>query len=343
MPALLASTVVALSIGALAVACGNDEPAPPFEVNGTGTLEGLLFFDANRDGIFDPSAHDSVLGNVNVSLRERGTTSVIAGSTTSTNVAGRFTLTGLPVGTHDLVIDTTGIGNGVAFCQNPIPVTIYVNEPQFSNVAARAGCVITIAEAEAKAQGQTSTITGIVTARPNQISGTSGFWYIEDRTGGTQLFGLTGGRTIAVGDSVEVTGTLTTFSNELEFVAPGQINVLVPNVRTITPLVVTTKQAATPTTLNDPLLGRLVQVKKAQQKTAFTSGGGRNATFDDGSGAVTVRIESGLVTNSADVTTTFPLTTPGKCYDITGILRNFTSGPQLTPRSLSEMVEVPCT
>lgn len=333
----------ALSLSVLLSACADGEPAPPFEVDGSGTLEGLLFLDVNRDGIFDPSAGDRALSNVNVSLRERGGTAVIANATGKTNTVGRFLISGVPIGTHDLVVDTAGVGAGVAFCQNPIPVTIFLNESQFSNVAARAGCVITIAEAEAKAQGSTSTIAGIVTARPNQISATSGFWYIQDATGGTQLFGLLGGRTLAVGDSVEVTGTLTTFSNELEFIAPGQINVHVVGARTIAPTVVTTKQAGEPTSLTDPLLGRLVTVRKARQTNAFTAGGGRNATFDDGSGPVTVRIESGLVTTSADVTTRFPFVAPGKCFDITGILRNFSTGTQLTPRSLTEIVEVPCT
>ena len=333
---LLMAAAVALS------ACESGEPAPPFEVAGTGSLEGFLFFDANGDGLFDPSAGDRALNNVHLSLRERNTSSVIAGSTATTDSNGRFVLSGLPVGTHDLVIDTTGVGAGTAFCQNPLPVDIHLNETQFSEVAARAGCVISIADAEKKAAGSVVTVAGIVTARPNQISASSGYWYIEDATGGTQLFGIAlGGHTIAVGDSVEVTGTLSLFSGELE-ISNGQVNSYAAAVRQIQPVTVTTKQAADASDPTANLQGRLIKISKARQTSEFSAGGGRNATFDDGSGAITVRIESALVPTAGDVATTYPLTTPGKCYDITGILRDFSTGAQLTPRSLTEIVEVAC-
>src|SRR4051812_6009625 len=61
-----------------AAAC-NSETAPQFDLNKTGSLTGLLFFDANNDGRFDPSSGDSLLKNVKVSVLERGTTSTLAG------------------------------------------------------------------------------------------------------------------------------------------------------------------------------------------------------------------------------------------------------------------------
>ena len=58
-----ASTVVAL---ASALAACDAKTAPLFEPQGTGTLEGFIFFDADRNGIFDPSAGDSALRNVRI-------------------------------------------------------------------------------------------------------------------------------------------------------------------------------------------------------------------------------------------------------------------------------------
>jgi len=331
--AVLAAVVVAAS------ACDSGDPAPPFEVTGTGSLQGLLFFDANGDARFDPSSGDTVLKNVPLALFERGTTTQI-GTGVTTDANGRFSITGVPVGTLALAIDTAGMGGQPAFCENPIPVTIFLNEAQFSNIAGRPGCVITITAAEQKPQGSSVTITGIVTATPGQISASSNYWYVQDATSGVELFGIAlGGRTIALGDSVEVTGTLTTFQNELE-ISNGTLGRHVPNVRQVQPVTVTTRQAATPTSLSDPLLGQLIRLVKAQQTSGYTGGAGRNATLDDGTGPVTIRIESAILSDTAAIDTRFAV---GKCYDAVGILRNFSTGPQFTPRSLNEVVEVPCT
>ena len=119
--ALAASAAIAM------VACDSGEPAPPFEVNGTGSVQGLLFFDANGDGLFDPSSGDSALKNVRVGLYQRGTSTLISGTQVNTDASGRFNITSVPVGTLSLFIDTAGIGNLVKFCQNPVPVDVLKN------------------------------------------------------------------------------------------------------------------------------------------------------------------------------------------------------------------------
>src|SRR5688572_27581477 len=129
-------------------ACEDDLP-PVFEVPGTGNVEGLVFLDADRSGTYDPSAGDRLLNNVNVRLVERGTNQTLARGQARSDSTGRFNITGVQVGTHQLVIDTAGVGAGVSFCQNPIPVTINVSETLFQQIGARGGCVITISEAEA--------------------------------------------------------------------------------------------------------------------------------------------------------------------------------------------------
>jgi len=193
--------LAALVVGTVS-AC-DDEVPPVFEVPGTGAIEGLLFVDANRDGKYDPSAGDRLLPNVKVRIQERGTTQVLAGATGTTNATGRFEILSVPVGTHDLVIDTTGVGAGAFFCQNPMVISVFLNETQYQEVAARGGCIVTIAEAEQSATGKSVTIRGVATTIPGQLDATR--LYVQDETGGIRVQGLTAG-SVALGDIVEVSG-----------------------------------------------------------------------------------------------------------------------------------------
>jgi hypothetical protein len=266
----------------------------------------------------------------------RGTTAVLAGADTHTDSAGRFTFTNLPAGTQSLQIDTTGAGTTVAFCTNPVPVSIYPNETAFVAVDGRGGCVISIEAAELAPLGSHVTVTGTVTATVAQIS--TGQAYLEDGTGGIQLFSPTG-PSFQIGDVIEVTGTLTSFSNETEL-SPVAVNKVTPGTPLV-PVVATTQAAAASAgDMRANLQGRLIQLKAAKLIDNFSTGAGRNAQIDDGSGALAVRFDSHVVADTTVLKTTF---SAGKCYDWTGILKAFTSpGVELFPRTLSDVVEVPC-
>ncbi len=329
--ALLASLVV--------VAGCEKDPAPPFVVEGVGALEGVVFYDADRNGAFDPSAGDSAVAGARLVVRERGTDQTLSGGEATSDVGGRFSVASLPAGTHDLFLDTTSVAAGVAFCQNPSPVTIAIDLVRFAPVAGREGCVIAIADAEALTEGEFVTIQGLVTAAPGQIR--SEATYLEDASGGTQVFdGTFLNLGIEVGDRIEISGTLSSFAGEFEIVG-AQLNAIDKAFAVPVPATVTTAEiAAAGAPPTAPLQGRFLMVLKAQQTTAFTGGGGRNASFDDGSGAMEVRIEVGVIANAGDVATQFP---PGKCYDITGALGSFNAVAQLKPRTVADMKEVPCT
>jgi len=338
--------VLAAALVLGAVACA-DDPAQLFEVPGTGSLTGLVFLDADGDARFDPSAGDQALPGVRVRLQVRGTTEVISGAQAETNAAGRFTLASLPVGSHELAIDTVGMGaQGARFCQNPIPVNVFLREPQFQQVAARGGCLITIAEAEQQAPGSPATIRGVVISAPGQII--AGRMYLQDETGGIRLDNVqTGGATLAVGDEAEITGQLGT--NEQELVLTGGVlGAHVPGATTPEPLLVTTRQIADAgPTAADPLQGTLVVVRKARVTVAWgnNTGSSRNAVIDDGSGPVTVRIDTGVLftPNSADLGPALnALMGLDKCYDVIGIATSFRAGAQIFPRTTGDITEVPC-
>ena len=335
MSALHASRRWAAALFLAAAACSTS-PAPQFVVSGTGTLTGILFYDKDRSGTFDPSAGDSALKNIHLLVYTRGTTDVLANADTHTDSAGRFSIADLPAGTHSLQIDTVGNSALVAFCNNPLPVSIYISETSFVSVDGRGGCVITIQEAELKSLGTRVTVRGTVTATLGQIS--TGQAYVEDATGGIQIFSPTG-PTFAIGDVIEVSGTLAVFSNELEL-SGGTINTVSPGTPLVATDITTADASAAAGDQRANLQGRLVRVKAGKLLDAFTTGGGRNAVIDDGAGTLTVRIDSHVIADATTLPTTF---TVGKCYNWTGILKAFTTPPvELFPRSLSDVTEVPC-
>lgn len=326
--------------GAMMVTACEDETAPPFEVEGTGSMEGLVFFDADEDGVFTPTAGDSALANVEFLVRERSTDLVLSSSSTGAN--GRFLVEGLPLGTHDLFIDTLTVPGTIRFCQNPQPVTVYRSETTYEPVDGKSSCLVTIAEAEALASGaEFVTVAGVVTSSPGQITGPNMF--IQDETGGLLIFGgsLTG-LGIEVGDYVEVSGTIVQYYNTLELTNP-EIKAHIPDYGEADPELVTTAQVSAEGGLPTSFIqGLLVTVEAAELTVEFGGGGinERNAKINDGSGQAEIRVYDGLVEDAATLNTLFSV---GTCYDITGLVGEFSGTGQLYPRSLDDIVEVPCT
>jgi hypothetical protein len=333
----LAACVTLLSVAALA-AC-EAEPGPPFEIEGTGTLEGRVFLDAARDELYDPFADDALEG-VTVRVFERGTSRLLAGAQATTDEHGFFRITGLPPGTHDVLVDTATVAGRAAFCVNPVQVSIYRHEPTFRNVTGREGCVIPILEAKSRPVGEVVTVRGVVTVQPGQHRTQADNGYIQDNSSGIQLFNFTGN--LAVGDSVEVQGTRAVFNNELQL-TQARVLVHVPGPFDVDTFPRTAAQAlAAGLDQLNPDAGRLLVIRGAQIVSTF--GTGRNAAIDDGSlepgQRMEVRIEPGVNAQQGDaLTTMFP---QGNCYDITGVLGLFLSQPQIKPRSLADVVQVPC-
>jgi hypothetical protein len=325
----------ALALGfALLSACAED-PEPPFEVEGLGRLTGRLFFDADNNGQFTPLGGDTLLRNVAVEVRERGSSVVI--DETTTDASGTFAFDAVPPGTHDLfIVRDPNVTGTLVFCVNPLRTSVYRDETAFVTAAAKRGCVVRINVAEADTINAPVTVAGIVTAAQGTYR--SDNVYIQDPTGGILAFGIPGSAALVLGDSVEISGVLAQFNGELQInnpiVAPNRGAADVPDPAERTTGAIAAAVAAGGAKAPD--VGRLLVIRGAHVG-AFTSGGGRNAVADDGSGAIEVRLDGNVL--NVIPTTRFNQTS---CYDIIGVLGFFNGAPQLKPRIPSDVAEVAC-
>ncbi len=328
-------------LAALGLTACDDSVAPQFVVDGTGTVEGLLFLDVDNDEIFDPADGDQPVAGVGVAVRVRNTDEVLASATTGPD--GRFAISNVIVGTHDVFFDEASVPDGVFVCENPVSATVRIASPSFVGVPSRQACLIPILDVqEDAAAGDFVIVRGTVTASPSQFD--EGDMSIQDESGGIWLrAGNLEGLGIEVGDVIEVGGTVS-----LEFGALWLVGVdlrdQVADAGFIAPEETTTAAIAASGPLpRDPLQNRLVTVRAAQLTSAFDSGGERNATLDDGSGQTVIRVESVLSpSGGAGILTTTGMTV-GNCYDITGIVGAFFGTGQIFPRTVADIVEVPCS
>jgi hypothetical protein len=328
--------VTLLAVAALFAAC--EDVAPQFEIDGTGSVEGFLYFDADEDRVFDPSDGDSGLSDIGVSALVRSTDDVLASTTTGSD--GRFAIPGVAPGTIELLFDDSSVPEGVFICQNPVQTTVFIGEPAYTEVAARPACLVDILDVQETGQaGDFVIVEGIVTAFPGMFD--EGDGAIQDETGGIWLFdGTLEGAGLEVGDLVELGGTVSLAVESLQLTGV-EIREIVKGVGALTPEETTTGAIAAASDPRDPLQNRLVTVRAAELTTDFSSGGDRNANLDDGSGSTIIRVESGISDSGSAILTTLGMTV-GNCYDVTGIVGAFFGDGEIFPRSVADVVEVPC-
>lgn len=330
-------------LGALLLLSGClDDPAPPFEITGDGSVDGLAFFDSERTGVFDPSGGDTPLEGIRVEIRDRGTPRAFAGSQVQTGADGRFVVEGLPPGTHHVWVDETSLPEGVLLCQNPRSVSVYRLQAAGIEIIGEPVCLISIQEAKEAGVGTFVNIQGIVTATQADIR--SDYTYVQDGSAGIRVFGSLGAvaADLQRGDRITLTGEVGIFNNDLQLTGPS-VDAVEAGIGELAPQAVNTGTIVEIGADNrNALQGRLVVVRGAQLVRGFTTGGNRNGLIDDGSGATEVRIETGI-SGGGDETIRQNLGLEiGACYDITGVIGNFQGTGQLFPRDGADFVEVAC-
>lgn len=308
------------------VAACDTGPAAPFVIDEVGALEGLVFYDADRDGRFDPSAGDSLLSNVTVTVRERGTQRTLANGQAVTGAAGRFRIENLPLGTHHLYVDTAAlVSAGMRLCQNPLPASVYRNEDRFMTLNAVAACLINIAEAKTRPQGTPVVVRGVVTVR--QGAHRNDNFYLQDRTSGIQVFGIPA-LGLVVGDSVEVTGVMGAFNLEQQINNPvvsrlGEATALVE------PRLAVGRDVADIRWEGELL--RLENVEVTAVQTGTASGYNVNMRDEQGT-AFEIRVEGGLIPTIPQASWQV-----GARYDLVGVLGRFNALGQLKLRASNEV------
>jgi hypothetical protein len=325
-------TLVAAAAALLVSAACAADPDPQFNYTGTGALAGRLFYDADNNGAFTPLGGDTLLTGVKIEVRQRGDTAVVIDSA-RTDANGEFSFATLPAGTHDVFIVGDASTGALLFCQNPVPTSVYIDEQAFVSAPAKLGCVIRISAAEALVVGAPVTVAGVVTAGQGTYRTANDNIYMQDVTGGIQVFGIPAALALQPGDSIEVTGTLGVFRTELQIVTPTVAPNIVRGGAVPAPKE-TTAGALGALTATSADVGRLVVVRGVTVGT-FASG---NAPIADATGASQVRLDGRVA--SVIPTSTFEA---GTCYDITGVAGIFDGAAQLKPRSLADVAEVACT
>ena len=323
----------ALPAAALALGLAACEPdlAPPFEPEGTGSIAGRLFFDADEDGLFTPTRGDSVLVGVPVEVRQRGTEIVL--DETETAPDGSFEFDGIPVGTHDVYVVATSeeIGD-VVVCENPVAASVYRDDQAFVTPIGTVACIIDIAEAKELDPDELVLIVGTVTADPGVYR--SNNLYVQDETGGIQIFGNT--TDVDVGDVVEVRGLVDQFRSEIQLGGTPTVT-KVGEVTPPAPEVVDVGVLQGITDPTHPIVGALAKVEGVTVGEFTTSSSGADAEVTDATGTARIRLDQAAQARIG--VATFEA---GKCYDITGIVGIFDNATQLKPRFTSDIVEVTC-
>ncbi|QYR22682.1 5'-nucleotidase C-terminal domain-containing protein [Paenibacillus sp. sptzw28] len=217
-------------------------------------------------------------------------------------------------GTLSAYYTVPGIKSPTAF-ETAAPSDPNPNEPE----------LLTIAEAKARI-GQTVIVEGVVTADNAAIGGGKLSTYIQDATGGINVFQVDP-FDLHEGDLVRLTGKIAEYKGLTEIMpaAVSGIEVLESGKPLPAP------EAASIGTLSEALEGRLVKLKGfIQQVPGSPAGGGYNISLIDSDfKGTTLRVMEGSIPVS-DIQ-------PGKWYEITAIVSQYDSY-QLIPRKASDLV-----
>lgn len=190
--------------------------------------------------------------------------------------------------------------------------------------------VTPIATARAVGDGWIGTVRGNVTVPRGMISSsTSRSFNIQDSTGGIYVYPSSSSPTIALGDLVEVSGTIDNYNGLLEISPVTSVIRLGPGVP---PAAVITDTAAVGSNQ-----GKLVQV------TGTATWSGSPPTPGASNFSLTITDDSGPIVVYVYKTTGIDMRSfaSGDTIQITGLSYNFNGTPQIIPRYQSDIVDPP--
>jgi hypothetical protein len=193
------------------------------------------------------------------------------------------------------------------------------------------------------------TVAGIVTAAPG-VYRTNNL-YLQDATGGLQAFNVPGGTAsgIALGDSIEITGPLGQFGQELQVspvnsfrIVEASARVLPPRERTIAALFAEFEGengGNKSRSIGELIVLRGVRVAGLPANNATGSGTDFRLVQGEGEDAVQLAIRLDQAANTNIPVAEF---TGSECFDVVGILGYFSPNLQLKPRDVNDVTPVAC-
>jgi hypothetical protein len=302
-----------------------------------GSVNGVLYRDENGNSTFE-AATDFAAPGVGVQLFAGTTATGTAVATTNTSLTGNFTFAGVRPGTYTVLFDVpagvTVVGGATQ------QVTVAASTPATLLARFTGNLVIPIAQAKTRPVASSVTVEGVVTTTLGEFTSTgtppNGNIYVQDASGGVQVFGIPVSQGLVPGDSVRVTGTVGTFSGETQITTPGLTVVKLGTGTVPAPRLLTGAQLASRTGEGQLVRVNEITVTSVGAQATATSSFNVVGTTPDGT-SFTVRVEG-----RTNVERTAFLV--GETYNITGIAAAFTSGgttvEQLKPRSLADVARV---
>jgi len=167
--ALLAAMIVGL------VSCDYATDVQLLEISGTGVLFGTAYLDLNGSGAAD--AGDQPLKNASVQLTTPGSGNVVIAATTDT--LGGFVLTGVPVGTYDIGLSSSVLGDSLTAIGAGGSVTVALGDTTSFSIGATFP-TLSLAEVRAATPGRRVFALGV--ALNNRTASTDGTIHILDTT-----------------------------------------------------------------------------------------------------------------------------------------------------------------
>lgn len=304
---------------------GGDEG---LNIEDPGVVEGLVFFDANGNRIPDPA--DSPLADVGIRLLARATSDTIARAQTDAN--GFFRLRRVPVGTYDLAVAPTTIGDTVKVVGiDPAPVVVQPSDSVVATIAVSFE-LFSVEEARTLPAGSRVFVEGIAL----NSRGTFGDQSVH-LAGATAAIRVTRMNTdlVFAGDRIRVRGAIAIQDGQPTVDDATAFMLSVAGVPE--PASVTTSQASMAE--SGSLDAALVRVSAAVIADTMTAEEGFQMEVDDGSGPLQVLADQDIPFQNLGSLTT------GATVDVTGLLVPIPAAVpeswRLKPRSTADLTVEP--
>jgi hypothetical protein len=302
-----------------------------------GSVSGVLYRDENGNGTFD-AATDFPAPGIPVQLFAGTSATGTPVATTTTTAAGAFAFPGVRPGTYTVHFIVPPAVNVVAGVDQQ--VTVAANTPMTLQARFTGNLVVPVVQAKARPVGSNVSVEGVVTTTLGEFTSTgtppNGNLYVQDPTGGIQVFGIPVSQGLVPGDSVRITGTIGLFSGEVQITTPGLVATKLGTGTIPAPRLLTGAQLASRASEGSLVRVNEITVSSVGAQANANSSYNVVGTAPDGT-TFTVRVEG-----RTNLERTAFLV--GETYSITGIAAAFASGgvttEQLKPRSTADVVRV---